>query len=252
MKRFLLLLAVLAIVAWVIVVFANDSKAAPVGPLYNGRVGIMQRDLQVEPFSGYPGYWPPPPVQSVQNPNGCLWDFDDTDYGVDRGYMLARSSVAWTGCINATSHSWYTDFGGTWTQTGWAYRPVIRYEVTSPVALTVTVCYQPGQCLALPVETTSIGFRYSACVTGPSYDSNAPELQVLSTAPDGIHYGTGVVTSYSLNITNETGRRVKPVDVVVRGGNDTGFGGECGYPKIFAHTQTLQGPDYFIREDWPA
>jgi hypothetical protein len=200
--------------------------------LQSGPVGIAQRDFAVEHWSGIPQS--SDPADWVHNPNGCLWDPDDRDIALGKGYLDAGASATLHGCINAVPNP---VFG-----ISWAPYPNLGFWVnSSSPRLTVTLCYQPqAQCISLhPVLQSDGTYTQDACVVGPIYTSNASELQLLATSSNGTHTGYGVPTAYSMMVVNPTGRRIRNISESVNGGSDMSCLG--GLSPTY-----IQGSDYRI------
>lgn len=209
--------------------FVAPVDAGKLSALESGPVTRAQRDGNVEPFDG------------VVNRTGCLWDPDDQENTMERGY-LDPGTITKTGCLIAHTYQVWGTLGGQYAFWSISNHPNLRFVVDSPKPLAVSVCYEPQDWCRTITASPNAGYayHYEGCVAGPRYDNDSTALAEIP----GSNGGIGVRTTYTLSVTNDSKRRVKPVWVIVRGGNDQN---NCpGVPYVWSY-----GPDYSFQFQQP-
>lgn len=205
----------------------NVSSAPHI--ITSGNVITAQRDRNVEPW----GY--------VWNPTSCLWDPDDQENTIEQG-NLYPGTITKTGCLIAHTYQTWATINGMYAFWSITNHPNLHFIVESPKPLTVSICYQPqGYCRTITASSNpDFTYHYEGCIAGPRYDNDSPSVIEIPNSNGGV----GVRTTYTLSVTNITDHIIKPVWVVVRGGNDQN---NCPtVPYVYAY-----GPDYSFQYQQP-
>src|SRR5437867_1645633 len=160
----------------------------------------------------------------VVNQTSCVWGPNDRDNVTGTGYLAPQSSATAGGCVVGDPNPIYTTLNGTTAWWSHGRHEIDVYLVSKSPDLVIKVCFSPqNACFSpAPRPIDKWTWTYQGCVWGPNYASGAqldstgqPIYPPPATRIAGSNGGYGVLTTYTVTITNPTIRRVREITASV-------------------------------------